>query len=161
MPTSRRDRTLGRFLKQDHERLEVRLEAVMRAIDDDDQQAALAAWRPLEAGLLAHFATEEKHLFPELEKTDPVEVAHLRSDHGTIRRQLTELGMCLELHTARKRTFDRFAAILERHAAREDALLYRWAESHVPSHVGAAVRKRLSTVLSRARAILHEHPFRP
>lgn len=159
MQAIRKERTLGQFLKHDHERLEELLATVMQAIDDDDQQAALAAWRPLEAGLLAHFAVEEEHLFPELEKTDRIEAAHLRSDHGAVRQQIVDLGMCLELHTARKVAFDQLVALLERHAAREEALLYRWVESHLPRHVGAAMRSQLSRALGQANAILHEHPF--
>ena len=159
MHTTRQNRTLGQFMKRDHDRLWVLLAKVMRGIDDDDQQAALDAWRPFEAGLLAHFGAEEKHLFPEIEKTDRVEAAHLHSDHGAIRRQIVDLGMCLELHTARKLAFDQFAALLERHATREDALLYRCAERQLPRHVGAALRKQLSSAMSQARAIVHEHTF--
>ena len=159
MQPSRQARTLGQFMLHDHERLEVLLAKVTRGIDDDDQQAALDAWRPLEAGLLAHLGAEEKHLFTELEKTDRVEAAHLHSDHAAIRQQIVDLGMCLELHTARKLAFDQFAALLERHAAREEALLYRWAERQVPRHVGAALREQLSSAMSQARAIIHEHTF--
>jgi hemerythrin superfamily protein len=159
MPSSRRDPPLGQFLKHDHERIGVLLASVMRGIDDDDQQAALAAWRPFEAGLRAHFAAEETHLFPELETTDRFEAAQLHSDHGGIRHLLMNLGMCLELHTARKDAFDELAALLEHHAAREEALLYRWAERHAPHDVGVAIRNQLSSVLAEATAVVQEHPL--
>lgn len=144
------EKSVRDMLLHDHERLAKLARRVATCVDANDVHEALVAWKPLEDGVLAHFDSEEMYILPALEPTDPGEVGELRAEHDKLRATLGELGMALELHTARKSAFDDFAARIQKHADREEALMYRWAEEHAPRPIVETIGRRLSAAWERA-----------
>jgi hypothetical protein len=94
-------------------------------------------------------ALEEKHLLPLLQQQDALEVEGLLKEHEDIRAKLAELGVGVDLHEIRVQTVSDFVEQLRRHARREDALAYRWAQQNVP----AAQQTEIRSALDAARAL--------
>jgi hemerythrin-like domain-containing protein len=103
-------------------------------------------WRVLEPALLAHLDAEEEYLLPALDEAEQAECEQIRNEHSQIRRTLGELGMALELHTARAEPIVAFCAFLKAHAEREDSLLYSSAERHMPEVVARSLVSRLRAI---------------
>ncbi len=117
------------LLREDHERIHALVDEIADASEAGvDKRALIETWRRFESALLAHLGTEEALLFPLYEADYPAEIATLRLDHRQLRDALDALGMEVELGVIRDGTVQALLAMLRRHAAREDADLYRWAE---------------------------------
>jgi len=115
-------------MRADHEQLAVWLEELLAAFESGDREAAAEAYGKFESRLAEHLALEEDMLFPELERSEPEEVAALRNEHTEIRAKLFELGVGVDLHLTRLPAIKALAAMLRTHAAREDGMLYEWAD---------------------------------
>ena len=126
--------THGERLTQEHQALDALYEEVANRVHCGDTAALDASWSSLEVRLLTHMDFEEEHLLPGFEVVAPDEVARIRAEHRAIRRALAEAGIAIELHTLREATVEEFLALLRAHAAREERLLYPWANvAAVPS----------------------------
>jgi hemerythrin HHE cation binding domain-containing protein len=134
---------LRRRLIEDHQRIQQLALSVAACVDADDPHGALDEWPAFEKALLDHMNTEELHVLPRFAEVDPGEAARLRDEHTTLRSELGELCICLELHTARKPMFDALIARIWRHAEREDELMYTWAERTLPERAVDVVTRRL------------------
>jgi hypothetical protein len=121
---------LGDELAADHVRLEALFAEVENAYAADARCELLAAWTELEGSLTAHMALEERAILPRFAEAAPADAAALRLDHDAIRRDLAELGVCVELHSLCADVASRFLTHLRAHARREDGLFYRWATQH-------------------------------
>jgi hypothetical protein len=130
-------------LLRDHYRIEELAQRVAACVDADDPHGALEEWRAFEPAMLSHMDVEEMHVLPRLEALDAVEAARLREEHASIRAELGEIGLALELHAARKAMFDPLVARLWRHTESEDGIMYAWAERSLPERVIDAIRRRL------------------
>jgi hemerythrin len=115
-------------LVMDHDDLDAFLDQLIAAYETNDRDVAASAYKELEQRLATHFAMEEELLFPDFAKIEPAETAALRTEHQRIRTKLDELGIGVELHQTRIGAIRQLAQDLRSHAAREDALLYRWAD---------------------------------
>lgn len=102
-------------------------------------------WSALDERLRAHLDLEEREMLPRLAVARPEEAAAIRREHDELRRWLLELGVGVDLHTTRAEAVEQFIDLLRRHARREDALLYRWADETL------AVGER-SALVDRIRA---------
>jgi hypothetical protein len=131
-------------LLADHRRIEFLASSVIAALEASDPTAASNAWNRFEPALLAHFDQEELHLLPAFEAGQPAECAALRAEHSRFRTALGELGVAIDLHLADQRNVRELVDRLHAHAAREDALLYRWADRSAPAHHVRAILSRLS-----------------
>lgn len=98
------------------------------AFRSDDWKLASKTYAELERELSAHFQIEEEALFPEYCQTEPREAADLLDEHRAIRARVFELGVGIDLHQTRLPAIEELVTKLRRHAEREDALLYRWAD---------------------------------
>jgi hypothetical protein len=70
-------------------------------------------------------------VLPAFARVDQNEAVSLLREHGSIREQLLEIGIAIDLHQAR---YTRALELVERlraHAGREDHLLYRWADQNL------------------------------
>jgi hypothetical protein len=76
------------------------------------------------------------------ERQYPEETAVLREEHASIRRLLADLGIQLELHALREQNARYFVESLRGHAAREELLLYRWANDLPPEIADAVAQRR-------------------
>jgi hemerythrin len=115
-------------LIEDHEALDRLLARLTMAFRSNDWKLASDTYADLERELSAHFRTEEELLFPEFCQTEPREAADLLDEHRAIRARVFELGVGIDLHQTRLAAIEELVTKLRRHAEREDALLYRWAD---------------------------------
>lgn len=113
----------------DHDELDMFLEHLIAAYRCGDRDEAARAFTELEVRLAPHLEMEERLLFPEFARREPAETAALRAEHDALRARIGELGIELELHHSPLSTIEELARMLRRHAARENALLYRWADT--------------------------------
>jgi hypothetical protein len=133
-------------LTKDHEELE----ALLRCLSEDTAAPECGAlqttWCQFETRLLAHMDTEERYLLPLLETSNAVETARIRADHARIRQLVSELGVSIELHTARKPGITQLISLLRTHAEYEDRVLYDLASQQAPAHI----RDKISAALEAA-----------
>lgn len=120
-----RDRMLA-----DHRRLEGLFTRLLDAFDANAREDTQRLWAQLESGLERHFSVEEDLVFPRFSTVDPNETKALQAEHQTLRTQLAELGVGVELKMVRAELAHQFIETLRAHASREDRLLYRWLDQH-------------------------------
>jgi hemerythrin len=149
--SSSRARPLGALLRFDHERLEASFLDLVDEFHEGDRDDLRAMWARFETRLLAHFGAEERYLLPLFAKVDPGEAAALLAEHDRFRRKLEELGVGVDLHVVRLDVAEELVTGLREHAAREDRLFYRWAESHVDRARRTLVERRLRGRAPRGR----------
>jgi hemerythrin-like domain-containing protein len=136
-------RDLRALLREDHDRLDDLFEQVLSVFEADARDEAVRLWTDFERGLQAHFELEERYILPELAKVDAAEVSELTRDHARVRAKLGELGVGVDLHLTRNEAVADFIATLRAHVGREDALMYRFAQTSLPERTQAVLRARL------------------
>ena len=137
----------------EHARLDASLERLLAAYRTGDREAAAEAFGDFEDRLTDHFDLEERAVFPTFAEHEPREAAELLAEHAAIRARLEELGVGVDLHATRLGAIEGLAQLLREHAAREDRLLYPWADR---TFSDPALRPYLDTFLARRRS-----PARP
>ncbi|MGE0402367.1 MAG: hemerythrin domain-containing protein [Kofleriaceae bacterium] len=120
--------TIRTRMMMDHEDLSADLDELIRTFELGDWALARTAYNAVESRLKNHLAAEEELLFPELARVSPHEVAELLDEHRALRKRLEEVGIGVDVHQANLGAIRELAQDVRRHAAREDALLYRWAD---------------------------------
>jgi hemerythrin-like domain-containing protein len=118
-------------LSQHHAELDRRIALLLEKADGGDPHELGQEWNRFERELLWHFEIEERELFPAFSRDHADEAAALRDEHDTLQRDLLALGIRADLHFLRAEAVRAFIDDLRLHAAREDAVLYRWAREHV------------------------------
>lgn len=136
-----RDRLAGH-----HVRLNALFEDLLRRLALDDRDETRAAWNEFERALAAHLDAEDALILPAFAAAQPEEAAGIRVEHDKIRAKLLELGVAVDLHYIRADVAADFVRLLREHAAREDSMMYRWAEAHLESAVRGALVKKLWTM---------------
>jgi hemerythrin-like domain-containing protein len=101
-------------------------------------------WTQLNRNLLAHMEAEERFVLPVFANVDADEARALLREHGLLREQLLELGIAVDLHYVRYARSRDFADLLARHAAREESLLYRWADERLSPETAERVRRHVA-----------------
>jgi hemerythrin-like domain-containing protein len=130
------------LLNREHHQIEVLFEELIAACRADASDEVRRLWDAFDGALQSHFDLEEQHIFPEVSRVDPKEVAALVREHGQLRAKLLELGIGVDLHLIRTEAVVDFIAALKAHARREDALMYRWAQANLPEDAQARIRAR-------------------
>lgn len=138
---------LQALLGEEHARLTRRVEQLLSAFEDGDRAEASTLWDGFEAELEAHLGLEERLILPEFAKVDAAEAAALIREHDAIRDTLAELGVGVDLHATNASAVQRFVQMLEAHAKREDALMYRWADSSLRPELRATIRAELGAAV--------------
>jgi len=139
-------------LVHDHETLDALLVQLSEEAEDSDRPALQATWNDFETRLVAHLNAEERYLLPLIEADNPREVAQTRREHGEIRDLIAELGLAIELHTARKPDICRLVDLLRAHAKHEEAALYTLAGDRASSTVEHSIS---ATLKDAVRSVLH------
>lgn len=145
-----RKKSIRSQLHDDHARLHALFQELADTVATADSPTVQALWTEFERGVLTHFELEETVLFPMLEAAHPEEIAGLREEHDRVRTLVADLGVRADLHTLRREVVDRMLDSLSAHAAREDRLLYRWADEIATDELHRTTRERLATA-RRAR----------
>lgn len=109
-------------LHRHHDDLFGRLQDAIASRTPDAHQI----WHELEDSLRSHMDAEERYVLPAFARTDRDEALALVREHSRIREQLLEVGIAIDLHEAGLP--NKFVDLVREHAAREDKLLYRWAD---------------------------------
>ncbi|MET0592906.1 MAG: hemerythrin domain-containing protein [Polyangiaceae bacterium] len=136
--------SVGERLLADHQHFDALFAQLLADMHDGEWCICQGTWSRFERELLEHMAAEEALVLPIFEVVNPGETARLREEHATVRRLLADLGVRLELHAVKEEHVQRLVESLRSHAAREDALLYRWAARLNPD-LQKAVFDRLSS----------------
>lgn len=145
-------------LTHDHQRLDAIFETLLNRVHAGDVEASREAWTRFERGLEAHLAAEERTLLPLFDAHDPDEAAAIRREHIEIRRLLAEMGVSLDLHVLREEKVAAFVEALRRHAAREEASLYPWADQKLPAPELHTLRESLGEAWKHVTERLKEGP---
>jgi hemerythrin-like domain-containing protein len=145
-------RSLANLLGRDHERLRALFARLIDEFREGDRDELRRTFSEFEAGLLAHFAAEERHLLPLFERSAPIDAAALRNEHDFFRRTLDELGVGVDLHSVKLDVAQGFVDALSEHARREDSKLYLWAERGLDSAGREALARDLVADFSRERS---------
>ena len=136
------------LLSRDHRELDRLFEELHAALRADARDDALRLWTSFEDGLCRHMNIEEQYVLPLLQRRHPRETQALLKEHDDLRTGLAELGVGVDLHEVGAQTVADFVERLRRHAQREEALAYRFAEESLP----ASERQRVSAGLAGASA---------
>ncbi len=126
-------------LTKDHQELHALLRCLAQDAKAPLPGTLQATWATFEERLLRHMETEEECLLPLIEPSDPAEVARVRREHARIRDLLTELGIAVELHTAREEHFTELIKLLEAHGKHENSALYRLIQYKLSSESDAGI----------------------
>lgn len=146
-------------LVQDHETLDALLAQLAAEAQDSNRPGLQATWNEFEARLIAHINAEERYLLPLIEADNPREVAQTRREHGEIRDLIAELGVTIELHTAREPDIRRLVDLLRAHAKHEEEALYTLAGDKASTAVEHSISSTLkAAVRSVLRATSQETP---
>ncbi|HUJ58244.1 MAG TPA: hemerythrin domain-containing protein [Kofleriaceae bacterium] len=123
--------TLYLYMTRSHAYLRDLLRRVLEAMAANARDDVRELWNTLDHGLLAHMEAEERYVLPVFAHVDQDEARALLREHGLLRDQLLRLGVAVDLHYVRYEESREFAQLLERHAGREENLLYRWADENL------------------------------
>jgi hemerythrin-like domain-containing protein len=145
---------LRALLTRDHQELDQIFTSLLEALQADARVEVSQLWTALDAGLNRHMAIEEQSVLPLLRQQDAREANALLAEHDEIRTKLTDMGIGIDLHEVVLQTVADFIEQLRRHARREDALAYRWAEQHLPASRRAEVRWALAAVRTLRQRLL-------
>jgi hemerythrin-like domain-containing protein len=149
-PASRTHSTLYLYMTRSHDYLRELLTRLLAAMEAGDRDDTRKLWGELERGLLSHMEAEERFVFPVFAHVDREEARALLAEHGLLRDQLLQLGIAVDLHYIRYEASREFAQLLERHAGREENLLYRWADQRLEPSVIERIRDHVGANVNRA-----------
>ena len=149
-------------LARDHEELDTLLKCLAEDVESPGKGELAATWAVFESRLIRHLEAEERFLLPLVEASNPGEVARTRAEHAVIRNAVAELGVAIELHSARKPNITELIEFLRQHAKHEDEALYQLAGEMASVSVEHSILETLkNAVRSAARELSLGHRTPP
>lgn len=133
------------LLSQDHVRIDRLFTQLLGAFATGDREAIASEWTRFDEALRAHLDAEEVHILPLFRAVDVEEAARISEDHAYFRSKLAELSVCVDLHAVSLPMAEELVARLRAHAAREDALMYRWADTYLKHPAATLLSEKLGT----------------
>lgn len=131
------------LLSQDHVRIERLFTELLGAFATGDREAIALEWTRFDEALRAHLDAEEVHILPLFRVVDVDEAARISEDHAYFRSKLAELAVCVDLHVVSAPMAQEFVERLRAHAAREDALMYRWADTYLEHPASTLIEEKI------------------
>jgi hemerythrin-like domain-containing protein len=138
--------TVTSYLTADHRRLDKTLDEAVRLAQASDRAAAPEQFRLFQLGLDRHIEIEERLFFPAFEQrsgmtTGPTMV--MRSEHAEIRQGVERIGAHLSAGdlAAALATMTQLAALLGRHDAKEERVLYPMSDRLVALDLPELLRR--------------------
>jgi hemerythrin-like domain-containing protein len=141
-PVSSDARSIRSLLLQEHLQLEVLFDCLLAAVEAHATAEAADLWSAFDVRLRAHLELEDRYLIPAFARDYPDDAARLLAEHDLIRASLQKLSVAFERRLKRTDSIHRFAELLRLHAAREDQMLYPWAEQNIAAEASAKVLER-------------------
>jgi len=146
--------TIRSFMTDDHRRCDDLFAEAEQAIGKGNLEAAQAAFGHFRTAVLAHFASEEKTLFPSFEaKTGmsmgPTQV--MRMEHEQMRALFNDATDALQAGDSEEYLgiADTLLIMMQQHNMKEENILYPMCDQHLSSEL-APLLERLETELSEA-----------
>jgi iron-sulfur cluster repair protein YtfE (RIC family) len=144
---------LRQQMLEDHEQLSSTLGRLLAARGAPQTPDLQQLWAHFEAGLLAHFEAEEQHLLPLLVAEHGDEAVALRMEHAAFRELLAEIAGASPEPNLDSPALAQLASRLQRHAQRENELLYAIAESIGDERLNESLRRYLSQTYQALRSV--------
>jgi hemerythrin-like domain-containing protein len=142
------------FMTEDHRHCDDLFAEAEQAIGQNNLEAARAAFDHFHSALLAHFATEEKTLFPAFEANTgmsmgPTEV--MRMEHAQMRSMLDDAVDALKSGNVDDYLgqAETLLIMMQQHNMKEENMLYPMCDQHLLAESPALIQ-RLETELSEA-----------
>lgn len=135
-------------MAEEHRRIQALFERLIEFVSDGDWAGANEFYNDFEQSLLSHLDDEEAHILPRFQRDDPFEAAAVLEEHGRIRECLSDLGVQLEIHSVKEDHVQRLFDLHRGHAAREERVLYRWADRALPEEAARSILERISQHIS-------------
>jgi outer membrane lipoprotein SlyB len=126
---AKHERDVETLLRADHDKLEKLAATILESIVAGDRSEVGGTMEVMQSAVTAHLAEEERELLPAYAEHAPQDAQAILDDHAAIRAALAEFDMETDLHLLRADAVKAFLERLRAHAARENAGLYRWAET--------------------------------
>ena len=136
---------------ESHARLSSQLALLADASRDGDRSALAVHSRVIASELLRHLEAEEEHLLPKFRSVNASEAARLDADHDSIRALLAKVQRQAEQGALRPESVESLASALRSHDAREEKMLYPWAESRLLGWVWSKASNRLAPQSARRK----------
>jgi hemerythrin-like domain-containing protein len=131
------------LLARHHAELDTRIGALLTKADSGDSHELCEEWSRFEHEVLRHFDLEEREVIPRFKRDHTEDAEVLLQEHATLRRDLLALGIGADLHCLRAEAVRAFLDDLRGHAAREDQLLYPWAQEDLQEDVWTTIAQGL------------------
>jgi DUF438 domain-containing protein len=146
--------TIRSFMTDDHRRCDDLFAEAEQAIGKGNLEAAQAAFGHFRTAVLAHFASEEKTLFPSFEaKTGmsmgPTQV--MRMEHEQMRALFNDAADALKSGDSEEYLgiADTLLIMMQQHNMKEENILYPMCDQHLSTEL-APLLERLETELCEA-----------
>ncbi len=133
-------------MMSDHREIAVLFDEVLAAFRRGDREEAADTFARFERRLERHLDFEDDVMLPAMRRVVPEEAGTLAADHRQIRARLAELGVGVDLHLTRATWVAEFVELLRAHAAREDEVLYQWADDPAVGLDHVAALRRLPAI---------------
>lgn len=134
---------LQKFLLLDHERLANIFRGLIEAFGAGELGGMREAWSRFETGLTGHLEAEERYMLPLFRLQHRAEAEEIAAEHVSIRRTLADLAVGVDLHVVSLEMAKALVASLGQHAAREEKLLYAWAQRELDEELKRKVERDL------------------
>jgi len=125
--------TLSEYFILDHRRSDKYWSAVEEAAENDDSNAACAAWNIFQSAQRHHLSMEEELLFPAIEQATgmsggPTDV--MRMEHEQMRGVLDQMSAAVDDHDFQQLLDlgDTLLILVQQHNEKEEGMLYPMAE---------------------------------
>ena len=135
---------LFEYMVESHRLLDLRYQRLLDAMVVGAPEVR-ELWTQLDHELLAHMEGEERYVLPAFARFDREEAVALLQDHGRVRVQLLELGVAVDLHALRYERSLELVELLRAHGAREERVLYRWADRALDPSLTRAVFRHVQS----------------
>lgn len=143
--------TIRSFMTEDHRRCDDLFAEAEQAVSKGNLELALVAFGHFRSAMLAHFASEEKTLFPTFEaktgmRMGPTQV--MRMEHEQLRGIMDDAINALKNANADDYLgqADTLVIMMQQHNMKEENMLYPMCDQHLTAEL-PAVLERLETEL--------------
>ncbi|MBU1365866.1 MAG: hemerythrin domain-containing protein [Gammaproteobacteria bacterium] len=143
--------TIRSFMTEDHRRCDDLFAEAEQAVSKGNLELALVAFGHFRSAMLAHFASEEKTLFPTFEaqtgmRQGPTQV--MRMEHEQLRGLMDDAINALKTADAEEYLgqADTLVIMMQQHNMKEENMLYPMCDQHLTAEL-PAVLERLETEL--------------